>query len=63
MAGGQAAVCEGGVLLRLEETDDWNRLTARLAHWTGLRRQCEEVGRCATDRVVYVVSQPIPGIR
>ena len=63
MAGGQAALCNGSVVLRLEESDDWARLAGRVAHWANARKECEAAGRCASARVVFVVSSPIPGIR
>jgi hypothetical protein len=62
-AGGQALLCNGTVSLRLEEWDDWARLAGRVSHWAAARRECEDAGRCASARVFFVVSSPIPGIR
>lgn len=63
VVGGQATLCDGNVILRLEESDDRQKLSRRLSHWMEARRSCEESGSCSTSKMFVVMALPIPGIR
>jgi len=63
VTGGQATVCDGRVILRLEETDDRERALKRLEDWMDVRRACEDAGTCPSKFLFIIMSIVIPGIR
>jgi len=59
----QATLCDGRVILRLEETDDRQRALKRLEDWMEVRRTCEAAGTCPSKYLFVIMSIAIPGIR